>query len=107
MISDYEADRKRKRAAVVPKQPTAREPVPDSPINTAMREQLGRSRQTRDAKMARVFAKPAQVTRSGNDIIVRPPSRRESPVQEAKREATAARKRADTAKANLQRSRQK
>jgi hypothetical protein len=59
-----------------------------------IREGFKSRREQRDAKMRRVFARPEQVTRDGDTIIVGG-----TPVENAAREAAAARKAADEARA--------
>lgn len=62
-----------------------------------MRDELARKREGRGGKLARVFASPSQVERSGTDLIINPPG--ETTLQAAEREAKEARKLADEARA--------
>ena len=64
-----------------------------------LRENLKAKRQTRDNKLARVFASPAQVSRTAEGIVIAP--RGETTLEAAQREAKEARKLADDAKAGM------
>jgi len=62
-----------------------------------MRDELARKREGRGGKLARVFAKPEQVTRdSSGNIVINPPG--EDALARAQREAREARAAADVAK---------
>jgi ribulose 1,5-bisphosphate carboxylase large subunit-like protein len=71
-----------------------------STLGDFLRDDLARQRQNRHAKLARIFARPGQLTKSGSQITVHP--RGEDPgdriVREAREAATAARAAADAAK---------
>jgi hypothetical protein len=60
-----------------------------------LRDELARKRQTRGAKLARVFAKPSQVERDGSNIVINP--RGEDKLARLEREAREARAAADKA----------
>jgi hypothetical protein len=92
MISDYEKKRLRKRERPLP----VTNPPKDPSGSQAMRDEAVRKRGTRGAKLARIFAKPEQLSVEDNDIVVNP--RGETTIQRAEREAKEARKAADEAK---------
>lgn len=68
-------------------------------MNEALRENLKakKSGAIRAAKLNRIFAKPGQVVKQGDDIVINPPG--EDALARAAREAKEARKLADEAKA--------
>lgn len=66
-------------------------------LNKNMRDELARKREGRGGKLARIYAKPEQLTRKGDDIHIAPPG--EDALDRAKREAKEARKAADEAAA--------
>jgi hypothetical protein len=68
-----------------------------STMNDHIREALKDRRATRDAKLQRVFATPAQLQRTAEGLVISPPG--QTPLEAAQREATAARAKADAAKA--------
>lgn len=65
-----------------------------------MRDELARKRATPNNKLRRIFAKPEQVEREGDNIVINPPN--EDALARAEREAKEARKAADEAKARAQ-----
>jgi glutathione synthase/RimK-type ligase-like ATP-grasp enzyme len=64
-----------------------------------LRDNLKTKRQTRDGKLARICAKPEQLTRRGADIHIAPPG--ETLLESAQREAKEARRKADDIKKQL------
>lgn len=62
-----------------------------------MRDELDRKRQGRGGKLARIFASPAQLSKTAEGIVIAP--RGETTLQKAEREAKEARKLADEARA--------
>lgn len=65
-------------------------------MNSDIREGFKNRRGNRDAKLARIFAKPEQVTRTNDGIVVAP--RGETSLQKAEREAKETRALADNAR---------
>jgi hypothetical protein len=65
-----------------------------------LRDNLKTKRQTRDAKLRRIYAKPGQLSQEGGDLIVNPPGESQAAknLREAKAEAVEARRLADEAK---------
>ena len=68
-------------------------------ISQNMRDNLAAKRQTRDGKLRRVFASPAQVSSTNEGIVIAP--RGETYLEKDQREAKEARAAADGAKAKL------
>jgi hypothetical protein len=92
-ISDYEKDRLRKRERPLPVTAAPKDPAGSN----ALRDELARKRQTRDGKLARVFADPSQVTKQGVVIVVDAPGV-DPVIAQAEREAKEARRLADEAR---------
>jgi hypothetical protein len=92
-ISDYERDRRRRRERPLP----VTNPPKDPAGSQRMRDELARKRTTRDGKLARVFASPAQVSRTAEGIVIAP--RGETTLEAAQREAEAAQREAKEARA--------
>jgi hypothetical protein len=95
MISDYEQERKDKKAAPAPRIPRPSDPSRSDGLRAAFTS----GRQEKDNKMRRIFASPAQVSRTEEGIVIGP--RGETTLEKAQREAKEARRLADEARAAL------